>query len=297
MMEAIAWGEVFALGSAISWALAVVMLRQQGRLLPAFELNLFKNVLGFLLFIPTLWLMEGLSLPEYSLQDLGIALLSGYLGIAVADTWYLRALNLMGASRSGIATSLLSPFVILLSVLFLGESLGGWQIPGLILVLSGILLVTWKHNRSEVDHESVRKGAQYAIGAVFLMAVGIVMVKEILETRPFLWTVEIRLFGGLFGMIAVMVIRRRVAAVRASFSMPLPWAQITIASLLSSYIAMMLWLAGYKLIPASKASILNESAVAWIVLFAWLVLGESLSLRKVLGLMLTMTGVAIMLLV
>ncbi len=86
------------------------MFRQQGRLLPAFELNLFKNALGFLLLIPTLVLVEGLSLPDYSLPDLGVTLLSGCLGIAVADTWYLRALNLMGASRSSIVASLLSPF-------------------------------------------------------------------------------------------------------------------------------------------------------------------------------------------
>jgi len=296
-METLGWGQFFALASAVSWAVAVVLFRQSGKLLPAFELNLFKNTLGFLLLIPTLMLVEGLSLPHYSLPDLGVALLSGYLGIAVADTWYLRALNLMGASRTGIVSSLLSPFVILLSVLFLGESLKGWQIPGLLLIMAGILLVTWKQKRSSVDRESVRKGALYGVGAVFMMALGIVMVKEILETQPFLWTVEIRLFGGLLGMVIVMVLRQRVATVRASFSMPLPWLRITVASFLGAYVSTLMWLAGYKLIPASEASILNESASAWIVLLAWLVLGESLGLRKVAGLVLTMAGVAIMLLV
>ena len=58
----------------------------------------------------------------------------------------------------------------------------------------------------------------------------------------------------------------------------------------------LLYMAGYKLIPASEASILNESANAWIVLLAWLVLGESLGVRKVAGFLLTMAGVAIMLL-
>jgi len=296
-VDAIGWGEFFALGCAFTWAMAVVLFRQPGRLLPAFELNLFKNMLGFLLLIPTLMLVEGFSLPDFSLPDLGIALLSGYLGVAVADTWYLRALNLMGASRTGIVASLLSPFVIVLSVLFLGETLKGWQIPGLVLVLSGILLVTWKHKRSSVDQESVRKGIQYGIGAVFVMAVGIVMVKGVLETRSFLWTVEIRMFGGLFGMFVVVLLRKRVAAVRANFLMPLPWLQITIASFLGAYVSTLMYLAGYKLIPASVASILNETTGAWIVLLAWLVLGESLSLRKVTGLVLTMAGVAIMLLI
>ncbi len=296
-MEAIGWGEFFALASAVSWAIAVVMFRQQGKLLPAFELNLFKNILGFLLLVPTLILVDGWSLPDYSLPDLGVTMLSGCLGIAVADTWYLRALNLMGASRCGIVASLLSPFVILLSVFFLGESLGGWQIPGLVLVMAGILLVTWKQKRSSVDSDSVRKGVQYGFGAVFLMAVGIVMVKEILETRSFLWTVEIRMFGGLLGMFIVMLLRKRVATVWANFSMPLPWLQITVASFLGAYVSTLMFMAGYKLISASVASILNESAAAWIVLLAWLVLGESLGLRKVAGLVLTMAGVAIMLLI
>jgi drug/metabolite transporter (DMT)-like permease len=60
---------------------------------------------------------------------------------------------------------------------------------------------------------------------------------------------------------------------------------------------MMMWLAGYKLIPASEASILNESANAWIVFLAWLMLGEPIGTRKVAGLSLTSAGVAIMLLV
>jgi drug/metabolite transporter (DMT)-like permease len=50
-------------------------------------------------------------------------LVSGLLGIAVADTWYLKALNMMGASRTGIVSSLFSPFFILLSAVFLGERL------------------------------------------------------------------------------------------------------------------------------------------------------------------------------
>jgi drug/metabolite transporter (DMT)-like permease len=60
---------------------------------------------------------------------------------------------------------------------------------------------------------------------------------------------------------------------------------------------MLFWLAGYRFIPASVASILNESANAWIVLFAWLILGEYIGGRKILGLALTLAGVATMLLV
>ena len=163
--------------------------------------------------------------------------------------------------------------------------------------MCGILLVTWRQPRQEIEPEQVRLGLFYGIGSVFLMAVGVVMVKEILETRPFIWTVQLRLLGGLAGMAGYLLLRGKGRTVFRSFSVSLPWLPIIAGSFLGSYLSMILWLAGYKLIPASVASILNETANAWIVLLAWLILGEVLGIRKVSGLVLTMVGVAIMLLV
>ncbi len=131
-------GEFLALACAFIWALAVILFRRTNNVLPPFETNLFKIVLGFVLIWPTLFLVEGFAVPEYSLVEIGTVLLSGYLGIAVADTWYLRSLHLVGASRMGIISSLLSPFIILLSVLFLGETLNAWQISGFALVMAGL---------------------------------------------------------------------------------------------------------------------------------------------------------------
>jgi len=292
----IGWGEFFALACALCWALAIILFRRVGDALPPFELNLFKNLLGFSLILPTLAVVEGFQLSAFSPQDIAVTMLSGLLGIAVADTWYLRALSLMGASRTGIVSGLLSPFVILLSIMFLGESLRGWQLAGFALVMCGILLVTWRQNRREVDAAHLSKGVFYGIGAVFLMAVGIVMVKEILETRPFMMTAEIRLAGGAGGMLIYMALRGRYAAVKHNFMKPLPWKLIIAGSFLGAYVSMMMWLAGYKLIPASEASVLNETANAWIVLLAWLMLGESIGYRKVTGIMLTSAGVIVMLL-
>ena len=58
------WGELFALSSALVWALAVILFRRSGETLPAFELNLFKNFFGLILLIPTILLVDGLKLHE-----------------------------------------------------------------------------------------------------------------------------------------------------------------------------------------------------------------------------------------
>jgi drug/metabolite transporter (DMT)-like permease len=289
-------GEFFALSSAFFWALGVVLFRQAGEALPPFETNLFKNLLGFALMWPTILLLDGLASPEFTTVELVTLLLSGFLGIAMADTWYLRSLHLVGAGRMGIISSLLSPFVILLSVLFLSESLGGLQLLGFGLVMAGVLLVTWRANADKVDSADLGKGVALGVGAIFLMAVGVVMIKGILETRSFAWTVQIRLVGGIAGMILYVVLWRGYRQVRARFVQPLPWRIIVPASLLASYVSMMMWLASYRLIDASVSSVLNQSANAWMVLLAWLVLREYVGMRKIYGLILTSLGVLAMLL-
>jgi len=290
----VGWGEFFALSSALVWALAVILFRRSGETLPAFELNLFKNTFGLVLMVPTILLFEGLEFPQYTSIDLFLVFLSGVLGIAVADTWYLKALNTMGASRTGIVSSLFSPFVVFLSAIFLGERLVSWQWLGFVLVMSGVLLVTWRSRRSTVDTTDVKKGVIYGIGAVFMMAVGVVMVKDILETRSFLWTVELRIIGGMFGMLVYLALSGQWQNMKSNFSQPQPWGTITFASFLGAYFALILWLLGYKLIDASVASVLNETNVAFIVFLAWLMLGEKINSRKLAGLALTLGGVIIM---
>ena len=288
------WGEFFALTSAAVWALAVILLRRSGETLPPFELNLFKNSLGFLLMIPTILIFDGIRISEFSNMDMLVAVSSGLLGIALADTLYLKGLNLMGASRTGIVASLFSPFVILLSTLFLGERMQVWQWLGFFLVIAGVMLVTWRVNRADVDSADVKKGSIYGAASMFMMAVGIVMVKELLETRPFLWTFELRMVGGVGGLLLFMLLSGRWQRVKHNFRQPQPWGTIFLASFLAAYLALMLWLAGYKLIDASLASALNETNGAFIVLLAWLMLGESMNRRKLAGISLTLTGVIIM---
>ena len=64
----------------------------------------------------------------------------------------------------------------------------------------------------------------------------------------------------------------------------------------AAYLAWILWLAGYKLIDASVAAVLNETNGAFIILLAWLMLGEKISRRKLAGISLTLSGVLVMIL-
>jgi len=287
-------GEFFSVACAAFWAAAVVLFRRSGETLPAFELNLFKNVLATALMVPTILLVDGFGWPGYSALEWLVVVVSGVVGIAVADTWYLRALNLMGASRTGVVASLYSPFVIVLSILVLGEMLIWWQYFGFVLVLAGILLVTWRQNRRDVSLSAIRLGVAFGAGAVLMMATGIVMVKPVLETGSFMWTMGVRLAAGTAGMLLFLQATRGWGRSMLHYRSAQPWTTIVIGSLLGSYLSMMLWLAGYRLTQASVASVLNETAAAFIVLFAWLFLDEEMNWRRVAGIGMTFSGVGVM---
>lgn len=286
-------GEFFSIACAAVWALAVVLFRRSGETLPAFELNLFKNLLGTILMGLTVLAVESDRLPVFSAAEWLVVCASGIVGIAVADTWYLRALNLMGAARTGVVASLYSPFVVLLSALYLGEVLRGWQMAGFSLVLGGILLVTWRSNRMDVSPRALRLGVFYGAGAVLMMAIGIVMVKPVLEGEHFFATAGLRLAAGTLAMLGFVTVTRGWSKMMARYREPQSWSTIVFASFLASYLAMLLWLGGYRLAPASVASVLNETAAAFIVLFAWWVLKEPMSPRRIGGVCLTFSGVAL----
>ncbi len=289
------WGEFFSLASPMVWAFAVVLFRRSGETLPPIELNLCKNGIAFALMLPTVVIWGGLQVPAMSGVEWLLVLGSGALGMALGDLFYFEAINRLGAGRGGIIGSLLSPFVIVLSAVFLAERLVGLQWLGFALVMAGIVLVTWRRRRREVSDRALRVGVVLGVLAIFLFAVAIVMVKPVLETHEFTWIVLLRLVAGLAGMAVIAGVRQGYAATAANFRRPQPWPTITWACALGGWLSMVLWLAGYKLIPASEASIYNEAQGAFIVLFAWWILKEPITARKLAGLGLTLAGVIIML--
>jgi drug/metabolite transporter (DMT)-like permease len=288
-------GEAFSIGSALAWSGGVIIYKKLGESLAPLRLNLLKNLIVLALIIPTLLLMPGLGWPSLPPSALILSLVSGLLGIAVADTLYFRALNTLGAARMGVMGNLFSPFVIVLSFVFLSERLTLLQGAGFVLVSVGVLLVSSQSVEKTLTARELRRGVLFGAGAVLLMAVAIVMVKRVLEDQPLLWVVALRLLGGVIGLSAVFILRGE-PLVLAHPAAPVRWKVLFFGAFLGQYVSMVMWLAGYKYTKASVASILNETSSIFIVLLAWLLLGEGLGVRKLVGVGCSLTGVGCMLL-
>ncbi|MGX5730483.1 DMT family transporter [Pseudoxanthomonas beigongshangi] len=288
-------GEALALGSAAAWAVGVVLARQLGATLPPLVLNLMKNGLVLALLAPVVLVLHAGQWPQMPPRDIALVLASGVLGIAVADTLYFRALNELGAGRMGVIGNLYSPLVLIMGFLWLDERLGARQWLGFGLVGLGVLLVSRPPSEWRTQPTHTLRGVLIGMGAITLMAIAIVMVKRILEEQPLLWITLLRLAGAVGGLLLIAAwpaMRRH----RAFDARQVPWHRLVLAALIGQGLSMVFWLGGYKYTSASVAAILNESASVFLVILAALWLREPLGRRGVVGVLLTFSGIACMLL-
>jgi drug/metabolite transporter (DMT)-like permease len=288
-------GEAMALGSAAAWAVGVILARQLGVHLPPLTLNLLKNGLVLCVLAPVALLLYAGAWPVMPVRDMLIVLASGVIGIALADTLYFRALNELGAGRMGVIGNLYSPLVLLLGFVFLDERLGGMQWLGFALVAGGVLLVSIPARGQAARPQHTLRGILLGLLAIALMAVAIVMVKRTLETQPLLWVTLLRLCGAMVGLLflaSLPSMRQRMRFVPRDVA----WHRLVLAALVGQGLSMVLWLGGYKFTSASVAAILNESASVFLVVLAALWLREPMGHRAFVGVLLTFSGIACMLL-
>jgi len=102
------------------------------------------------------------------------------------------------------------------------------------------------------------------------------------------------MLGAVVGMLVLAALRGELATMAARSS-PVPWRRLLLAAGFGQGLAMVFWLGGYKYTSAPVAAILNETASIFILLLAWLWLGERPGWRGVAGVALALSGVALML--
>lgn len=136
--------KVFALGSAFFAGLTAVLAKVGVERIPSNLATLIRTVV-IIFFLALLVQSRGewqnpARLPTRSLVFLILS------GLATGLSWicYYRALQLGPASLVSPIDKLSVVIAILLSVMFLGERLGGWQWAGAGLVSAGVLLLAMK---------------------------------------------------------------------------------------------------------------------------------------------------------
>ena len=285
------FGELLALVTAMVWAAAVILFKKSGETVHPIALNLFKNLLAVVLLFPTLYFVgESFWRPVPS-GDYLLLLLSGAMGIGIADTLFFMSLNMLGAGLSAIVDCLYSPCVIGTAMLWLGERLTVWQVVGVALIVSAVLEATLHKQGSHLTRRNLWLGVLYGALSMAIMAVGIIMVKPLLERSPIVWVSEWRLMGGVLVLAVVLIFHPQRRVILHSATISRGWGYMFSGSFLGAYLALILWLGGMKYAHASVAAALNQTSNIFIFILAAVFLRERITRRRAVGILLAVAGV------
>lgn len=283
-------GETMALATAITWAFAVILFKKSGEHVHPVALNLFKGLLAAVLLVPTLYLFGEELFYDRPASDYWLMLLSGGLGIGIADTLFFKSLNLLGAGLSAIVDCLYSPFIIGLSLIWLGESLTLIQLLGATLIVSAVLTTIAEKNSGTISRSNLIWGLVYGSLAMATMAVGIVMIKPLLTESPLIWVTQWRIIGGLIVLTVVLLLNPRRRVILESLKTSGSMNYTFYGSFIGGYLAMIMWLAGMKFIQASTAAALNQTSNVFVFIFAAIFLKEKINAIRLLAIFLGVAG-------
>ena len=210
------FGVVAALLAALCWSVAVIIFKSASRFLSPLLIVLLKNTIATLCFVVLFfvfdipfWLSGLESLDYYKI------IISGVLGMGLADLLFIKALTQIGANRVALVNCFEPGVIYLFSVLMLGSFLTTKQLFGFLVVVVALLIISYEKNDMGIASSIKRRGVLTQILAVVLSGFGIVLIKPVLSKlnasiASQLWVAFFRLFPGfIFTWIVFMFKKNR----------------------------------------------------------------------------------------
>ena len=199
-------GILAAFGAATSWTYACFIWRSQTQKHKSIDINLIKNIIAFIVFIPAFISLSS----ETELKYIFILLISGIIGIGLGDTFYLKSLQTIG-TRKTLSVETLYPLLAALSgEIFINENLTLKSWIGIIIVFLSLILILKKGTDFKEGNSSFSETNNFKIYAFPFLSVvcavlgGLFSRIVFLQSNlsPFL-TTEIRLLGAIFFLITL----------------------------------------------------------------------------------------------
>lgn len=243
--------------------------------------------------MPTTYLFGETIFRAASNKDYLILFASGAIGIGIADTLFFMSLNLLGAGLIAVVDCLYSPFVIALSLIFLGEELGIFQILGVIMIISAVLTVSQPKARAGITRRNLIMGISFGVLAMAANAAGIVIVKPLLERSPLIWVTEMRLLSGVIILAAILFLHPARRRIMLSLNAVGSWPYTLLGSFFGAYLSMVFWLGGMKFTQASISASLNQISNVFVFILAAIFLKETINGQRVTAIILAVAGAII----
>ena len=284
-------GDIYAIMTAFCWSTAVILFDISSKKLDSYQLNVIKNLIGVCGFIISIIFLD-IPFPNFTSSEIWILMISGVVGVAIADLFFLTALKKLGSSLLAVVSTIYSPSIFVIAYIMFHETITLQSYIGAILVISGIVVTTYKAPKALAKNK-LYLGILFGVLAQFLTAYSVLLVRPIMENNPILIIAFYRFSIGLCVTIGILAFRKGFLSVISTIQTGIRTKSIVIGAFLGTYLSVIFWLAGFKYTLAGRAAIYNQLSTVFIVIMAVVFLKEDISTKKFIGLLLSVSGAVI----
>lgn len=291
-------GEVLALMAALFWSIAVVIFKSLSQKISPFLINALKNTIALICFIITLSILD---IPfwnnTFTNQEYIKFIISGILGMGIADAIFIYSLSKIGANRIAILNCFEPIAVYLFTFLLLGTSLSTLESLGFIIVIISILVINYENDQDDIDPKIKKRGMLLQICAILCSALSMVMIKETLnvhrvEINSIIWIAVFRLFIGFTVSWIIFLFLKNTKKLLRALNDKETIIKIIASSVFGTFMALSCWMMGQAYIEKLPlASILGQTALIFILLFSWIFLNEKITRIRILASVFALLGV------
>lgn len=279
------FGLIMILISGLCWSSITVLSKvgiESG--MDAITLNTGRMVIGStMVFLFLLFFRKGAFVVKpKTLIPLAIF---GLLDYTVGGILFIGSLHYIDASLAFLVLYIYPALVVITSIFSGKEKFSLTRLLAVVLTFAGVALVL---ETGMAVKGSEWLGVLFVFGAAVIFTFYLLFAEKVLETiRASTMSFYTLFFGGL-GMIIVAFFEPLDLSVIAD---PGRLAIIAYLGIVSTALALVLFMVGVRHVGASKAAIITTVEPVFVVLIAGVFLGEHLSLMQWLGVALQLTGV------
>ena len=292
-------GELSAALSALMWGSAGIVIARIQPPLTAGAINYGKNLFATLCFIGLLWAVTGSPLPqELHGQTLWIFVISGFLGLALCDTFLMRSLLDIGPQRMSTVFLCVPAMASLIAILPPLSEHASWQVwVGIAVCMGGIFLALRRHPDHHVDAARFRRGVRNAFIAAIFQTAAILLARYGLHKvqAPLLESAVVRMAAGTLGLVLIGGAAGRLGSWHRQLSVPKSAAMLFGASFFGTFLGILTNQAGLLwAVHAGVATTLNSLMPIYLMPLSVIYLGERFGKRAVIATIIAFIGVALM---
>jgi len=216
-------------------------------------------------------------------KEYGLLLLNGILELAGTYFFFKAIYTVENPSIVSFLNNISPVFVVILGVLFLKEKINLQEFIGIVIALSGTMLISYKGGTKL--SEMFIDGTEYAFLSMFIFAFNTILLKKYVKRlSPMALTINRVIFLTTFFFIYLLLSDEPFFIPRKAFY------NVLIGSFLGPFLTVIASLNALKYIEVSKKSVLGTTKGLFVMIGAYLFFGKFPTETQIIGGILTIIG-------